>query len=161
MHSQRDSGTDVVGVAGHLNLGFFLAGLILMSPMFIALARFARSEVATKVALVTAAGTTLLGVTCITSLVHGADYGFFLVVAPLTNAAWLLGSVVLAVLLKRQSRVPTAVAIGLPVVWITSIPLGTLGGGVITGAYLLAVGYLLATGGLERYRGQVASAVQA
>jgi hypothetical protein len=61
-----------------------------------------------------------------------------------------LGSIVLAVALKRTGRVSAFVAIGLPVAWVATIPLATLGGGVIAGAYYLAVGYLLANGAVER-----------
>jgi hypothetical protein len=76
--------------------------------------------------------------------VNGHDLGLFNVVAPLTNGAWLVGSIILAVSLKRAGRVPTAVAIGLPIAWVATIPLATVGGGVISGAYYLALGYLLA-----------------
>ena len=143
VHSQRNTGSKVDGLAGHLNLGFSLTALILMAPVFIALARYARSTLATKAAVLAAAGTALLGVTCISSLVNGQDYSFFNVVAPVTNGSWLLGSIVLAVSLKRAGQVPAAVAIGLPFVWVAAIPLATLGGGLIAGAYLMVVGYLL------------------
>jgi hypothetical protein len=46
--------------------------------------------------------------------------------------------------------VPAAVAIGLPVAWVATIPLATFGGGVIAGAYYLATGYLMAAGALDR-----------
>jgi hypothetical protein len=52
--------------------------------------------------------------------------------------------ITLAVSLKRAGRVPTAVAIGLPIAWVATIPLATVGGGVISGTYYLALGYLLA-----------------
>ena len=71
-------------------------------------------------------------------------------VAPVTNAAWLIGSIILAVSLKRAGRVPAAVAVGLPLAWVATIPLATVGGGVIAGAYYLAVGYLLASEAIER-----------
>ena len=142
VHSQH-SGADVVGVAGYMNLSLFLVGLVLISPAFIALARRTRSKLAPKAALAASAGTFVLGVTCITSLVHGRDYGFFNVLAPLTNAAWLFGSIVLAVALKRAKTVPTLIAVGLPVSWIAMIPLGTLGGGLVIGAYWMLVGAYL------------------
>ena len=72
-----------------------------------------------------------------------------MVVAPITNALWLFGSIALAISLKRAGHVPRWVYLGLPIVWVGSIPLGTLGGGLIAGAYWLAVGYLLADGSLE------------
>jgi hypothetical protein len=150
VHSQRGAGSQVVGVAGYLTLSFFIVALLAIAPSFIALARRARSRVAAWAALAAAAGTTILGLTSITSIATGHDLALFNVVAPLTNAAWLLGSVVLAVSLKRARKVPAAVAIGLPLTWVATIPLGTAGGGVIAGAYYLTIGYLMASDAIER-----------
>ena len=150
VHSQRSAGSQVVGVAGYLTLSFFTVALLAIAPSFIALARRARSRAAARAALAAAAGTTILGLTSITSLVNGHDLALFNVVAPVTNAAWLAGSVILAVSLKRAGRVPAAVAIGLPLAWVATIPLATLGGGVLAGAYYLAIGYLLASDAIER-----------
>jgi hypothetical protein len=150
VHSQRHAGNRVVGVAGYLVLSFFVVALIAVAPVFLALARRTRSGVATKAALAAAAGTAVLGVTSITSIVNGHDLGLFNVVAPLSNGAWLLGSVVIAVSLKRAGTVPAAVAVGLPLAWVATIPLATIGGGVLSGAYYLAVGYLLATATIGR-----------
>ena len=150
VHSQRHSGNSVVGVAGYLTLSFFAVFLISVAPSFIALARRARPGIAAKAALAAAGGTFVLGLTSITSIVNGHDLGLFNVVAPLTNAAWLLGSIIIAVSLKRAGTVPSAVAIGLPIAWAATIPLATVGGGVIAGAYYLAVGYLLVNDAVER-----------
>jgi hypothetical protein len=144
VHSQRHAGNRVVGVAGYLVLSFFIVALVSAAPSFLALSRRARSSLATKAAVAAAAGTAVLGLTSITSIVSGQDLGLFNVVAPLTNGAWLFGSIILAVLLGRARTVPTIVAIGLPIAWVTTIPLATIGGGVISGAYYLALGYLLA-----------------
>jgi hypothetical protein len=146
----------VVGVAGYLSLSFFTVFLISIAPSFIALARCAKPGHVTKAALAAAAGTLLLGLTCITSLAEGHDLGLFNVVAPLTNGAWLFGSLFMAVWLKRAGKVHTWIAVGLPITWVATIPLGTVGGGVIAGAYYLAVGYLLANDAIER-QPQVAS----
>src|SRR6516165_2364272 len=137
VHSQRHSGNRVVGVAGYLVLSFFVVALVSAAPSFVALARRARSDTATKAALAAAAGTAVLGLSSIASIVNGHDLGLFNVVAPLTNAAWLLGSIVIAVSLKRAGTVPTAVAIGLPLAWVATIPLATVGGGLLSGAYFL------------------------
>jgi hypothetical protein len=150
VHSQRHSGNNVVGLAGYLALSFFVVFLISVAPSFIALARRAQSAVAVKAAVAAAAGTLVLGVTSITSLVNGHDLGMFNVIAPVTNAAWLVGSIIIAVSLKRAGKVSAAVAAGLPIAWVATIPLGTLGGGVIAGAYYLAIGYLLVNDGIER-----------
>ena len=150
VHSQRGAGSQVVGVAGYLTLSFFTVALLSIAPSFIALARRARSRVAAWAALAAAAGTTILGLTSITSIINGHDLALFNVVAPVTNAAWLAGSVILAVSLKRARRVPAAVAVGLPLAWVATIPLATLGGGVLAGAYYLTIGYLLASDAIER-----------
>jgi hypothetical protein len=150
VHSQRHAGNRVVGVAGYLVLSFFVVALVSAAPSFVALARRARSGAATKAALAAATGTAVLGLTSIASIVNGHDLALFNVVAPVTNAAWLLGSIVIAVSLKRVGTVPTAVAVGLPLAWVATIPLATLGGGVLSGAYYLAIGYLLAHHAGER-----------
>ena len=150
VHSQRHAGNNVVGVAGHLTLSFFVVALIAMAPVFVALGQYARRGIAQKAALAAAAGTLVLGVTSITSLVNGHDLGLFNVVAPLTNAAWLFGSIIIAVSLKRTGKVTTAVAVGLPISWAAMIPLATVGGGVIAGAYYLAIGYMLINNAIER-----------
>jgi hypothetical protein len=150
VHSQRHDGNQVVGAAGYLALSFFVVALICIAPSFVALARSARQGIAQKAAIAAASGTLVLGVTSITSLVNGSDLSLFNVVAPVTNAAWLFSSIVLAVALKRAGRVSTFVAVGLPVAWFAAIPLATVGGGVVAGAYYLAVGYLLANDAIER-----------
>jgi hypothetical protein len=150
VHSQRHAGNRVVGVAGYLVLSFFVVALVSAAPSFVALARRARSDAATKAALAAATGMAVLGLTSIASIVNGRDLGMFNVIAPLTNGAWLVGSIILAVSLKRAGKVPTAVAVGLPITWVTTIPLATVGGGVISGAYYLAVGYLLVNNAIER-----------
>ena len=149
VHSQRHAGNRVVGVAGYLALSFFVVALISLAPSFIALARRARTSAAMKAAVAAATGTAVLGVTSITSIVNGHDLGMFNVIAPLTNGAWLFGSVIIAVSLKRAGTVRNAVAVGLPLAWVATIPLATLGGSVLSGAYYLAIGYLLATGTLH------------
>jgi hypothetical protein len=145
VHSQRHSGNRVVGVAGYLVLSFFVVALVTAAPSFLALARRARPGVATKAALAAAAGTAVLGLTSIASIVNGHDLGLFNVVAPVTNGAWLVGSIVLAVSLRRAGKVPMAIAVGLPIAWLATIPLATVGGGLISGAYYLALGCLLAS----------------
>ena len=75
VHSQRQADNQVVGVAGYLALSFFIVALLSVAPSFIALARRARSRVAAWAALAAAAGTTILGLTSITSIVNGHDLG--------------------------------------------------------------------------------------
>ena len=146
----QDTGSQIVGLAGHLNIAFFLVALILISPMFVVLARYARQGKAQKAAYAAGLGTFVLGLTCISSLAMGHDGAWFNVIAPLTNAAWLFGSIVLAVSLKRAGRIPAIVAVALPVAWVATIPLATVGGGLIAGAYFLAVGHLVGSDAIER-----------
>ena len=150
VHSQRHAGNRVVGVAGYLVLSFCVVALSAAAPSFIVLARKARSSASTKAGVAAAAGTAALGLTSIASIVNGHDLGLFNVVAPITNAAWLVGSIVIAVSLKRAGTVPTAVAIGLPLAWVATIPLATVGGGLLSGVYYLAIGYLLINGAIDR-----------
>jgi hypothetical protein len=82
-------------------------------------------------------------------------------VAVVTNAAWLFGSIVLAVVLQRRRAVPTLVAVGLPLCWVAIIPLSHLGGGLIAGAYWMMVGYLLTTDAIRRRQPYIATPVQA
>jgi hypothetical protein len=69
-----------------------------------------------------------------------------------------VGSIALAVSLKKAGRVPTAVAVGLPLTWVASIPLGSFGGALLAGAYWMAVAYLLANDALEQSAAQPARA---
>ncbi len=143
VHSQH-TGTKVVGLAGHLNLGFFIVALLLLAPVFPVLARYATGGAPSKAARAATCGTALLGLTCISSLAMGHDGPWFVVIAPITNAAWFFGSIVLAVGLKRAGRLPAPLAIALPISWIAALPFSNFGGGLIAGAYWLAVGLVLA-----------------
>jgi hypothetical protein len=143
IHPQTSSDTLVVGAAGYANLALFVAALILVSPAFVALGEKPGTRVALRAGIAAAAGTVLLAITGISSLAHGRDYSFFPVVAVVTNGAWLLGSIVIAVALKRTRTAPKWAVYGLPVAWIGSIPLATHGGGLITGAYWMAASLLV------------------
>lgn len=142
VHPQH-TGSDVVGLAGHLNLGFFVVALLLAAPALLALGRRIATGGACRAAAAAAAGTALLGVTCISSLVLGHDGPWFVVVAPITNAAWLFGSIALAVAGRRTGRLPGIVVAGLPVAWVATIPLATVGGGIVSGAVFLLTGAAL------------------
>jgi hypothetical protein len=82
---------------------------------------------------------------------------FFPIVASLTNLAWLGGSIALAVSLYRTGRVSKRIAVGLPLVQVFALPLSMFGGGLIAGAYWVAVGYLMNQGALEGSNRQIAS----
>jgi len=140
---QTSSSTLVVGTAGYANLALFVAALILVSPAFVALGEKPGTKLARRAGIAAAAGTFLLALTGVTSLAHGRDYPFFPAVATVTNAAWLLGSIALAIALKRTRTAPAWIAYGLPVAWIGTIPLATHGGGLITGAYWMVTSLLV------------------
>jgi hypothetical protein len=141
---------EVETVLAHLVLGLMAAALLLTAPAVLALARHARTR---RPAYVAVAGQVLLAVACTTSNVVGHDPTFFLVAAPLANALWLLGSVGLAVSLHRAGEVSKLVAFGLPLVQVFALPLSTFGGPIVSGAWWLAVAYLLSVDGLRRAPG--------
>jgi hypothetical protein len=103
-------------------------------------------------ARVASAGMLLLTVGTLSSAINGEDLAFFPPVAMAANALWLVGSIGLSVSLWRGGRVPRAVAVLVPVVMLGTIFLSQLGGGILAGAYLAAVGILLLQGRLERRR---------
>ena len=134
-------------VPEHLLILFFAAGLVLLVPGLLALARHAEGRLAVG-GRVAAAGTLVLAAAATASNLHGGDYSWFAAVAAPTNAMWLFGSIALAVGLRRTGRVPAVIALGLPISWIATIPLAAVGGGLLAGGYWMAVAYLMATGTL-------------
>jgi hypothetical protein len=134
-------------VLEHVMLGVMAVALLLTAPAFVALARHARTRTPAYAAV---AGHGLLAIAVTTTNVVGHDPAFFLVAAPLANAMWLFGAIGLAVSLRRAGEVPGFVALGLPAVQVFALPLSMFGGPVVSGAYWLAVGYLLSVDGLRR-----------
>ena len=142
-------------VLDHVMLGMFSAALVLTAPAVIALAKHAKAK---RSAYVAAIGMVVLAIAATTSNIKGEDPTFFLVAAPITNAMWLFGSIGLAVSLKRAGEVSKLVAFGLPAVQIFCLPLALVGGGIIGGAYWIAVGYMLSVDGVVKPRAAVAAA---
>ena len=140
------TGEEVEGFSGHATLTLFTIVLLLMGPAMFALARYAKSDLGARIAT---PGLIVLGLTCIVSNVQGHDPSFFVVVAPITNLLWLVGSVVLAVSLYKAGRIPRGLGIALPFMQIFALPLSAVGGSLITGAYWIAIGYLMQQGALE------------
>ena len=141
------TGQKVEGFAGHAIIGLFTIALLLTAPAMFSLARHALSDLGARIA---APGLVILGLTCIVSNVRGEDPSFFVVVAPITNLMWLAGSIVLAVSLYKAGRIPRGLAIALPFMQVFALPLSAVGGTIVTGAYWIAVGYLMQQGALER-----------
>lgn len=103
-----------------------------------------------RAAIASSAGLVALGLLMIVSNVHGEDPSFFAAVAVPANLLWFGGFIALGVALKRSGRVPAAVAIGLPLTFVFTLPLSLVGGGIAAGAYWLAVGWMLRHERLER-----------
>ena len=131
----------------HVMLGVFSAALLLTVPAMLVLARQARTP---RPGYVAAIGQVALAVAATTSNIVGKDPTFFLVVAPIANAMWFFGTVGLAVSLRRAGAVSKPVAFALPAVQLFCLPLSVVGGGLIGGALLIAVGYLMSVGALRR-----------
>jgi CDP-diglyceride synthetase len=142
LHPHEGDQAVVDDASEYVTLATLVVALLGIAPGFQALARYARDR---RGAIAASAGTVLLALTCVTSLVNGEDLSVFAVIAPLTNAAWFFGSIALAVSLKRAGRVPRAIYVGLPLAWVATIPLSTLGGGLVAGAFWMAVAYMVAS----------------
>ncbi len=56
----------------------------------------------------------MLAIGCLTSSIIQYDLGVFPAIAGVAKLAWVAGSVVLAISLKRAGRVPTAVSVAGP-----------------------------------------------
>ncbi len=122
---------------------FFAIALVQIAPGFLGASSLCPVQ---QGAIAAAAGTAVLGLTTTTSVVNGEDLSLFVVVAPRTNAMWLLGSIALAMSLKRagarlEGRVRRSAA-GVD----THDPAVAVGMPVVAGAYWIAVGYLISTG---------------
>jgi hypothetical protein len=138
----------------HLMLGMFSVALILTVPAVLALARQAPTP---RYGHVAAAGQVALAIAATTSNIAGEDPVFFLVVAPIANLMWLVGTIGLSVSLRRAGAISKPVAFLLPAVQVFCLPLSMVGGGLIGGAIWIAVGYLMSIGALRRT--EVAAAV--
>jgi len=142
-------------VEGHLMMALMTAALFLTVPVVYELAR----RVSTiRPAQIASIGQVALGIAVTVSNINGDDPLFFIIVAPISNLAWLAGTVWLAVRLRRDGDVPKAIAIGLPLVQVFALPLSIVGGPIVSGAYLIALGYLISVDGLVDRRLQVKAA---
>lgn len=142
-------------VLAHVMLGVFSVALLLTVPAVLVLARQARTP---RPGYVAAIGQVALAIAATTSNIAGEDPTFFLVVAPIANLMWFAGTVGLAVSLRRAGAVSKPVAFALPAIQVLCLPLAMVGGGLVGGAILIAVGYLMSVGAL---RGREATPVAA
>jgi hypothetical protein len=143
---EQSSQTTVVGIE-HVTLAGLTATLVLLLPMTILLGRIVDRP---RFAAIAATGMTVLAALTVVSNVRGEDPSFFAAVAIPSNVLWFGGWAALAIALKRTGRVPAAVAIGLPITWILSLPLSQFGASIIAAAYWLVVAWLVANGELVR-----------
>lgn len=146
------TGESVETAIAHVSLAALTLALVALVPAMLELSNYARTR---RPAYVATVGMSLLAVATTVSNVVGEDRLFFFVAAPLGNLLWLAGSVGLALSLYRAGRVPRWLAIGVPLVQVASLPLSVLGGGILGGAFWLAVGYLIGiddVGRLDRLR---------
>lgn len=124
----------------HAELALFSVALLLTAPAMLVLGRRIAWRWPGPAA---AAGMVALAAAGAASNVHGRDYGWFVVVAPVANLLWLGGTVALAIGLSRARAVPRLAAWMLPVAWVTALPLNQFGGSIVTGAYWIAMGALI------------------
>jgi hypothetical protein len=137
----------VASTTEHAILVLLATSLVLIAPGVLALgarvARRAPSRIVAGAMLVIAVAGTI-------SNVRGDDAAWFDPVAGVTNAAWLACTIWLAIALHRSRAVARWVSFGLPLAYVATIPASRVGGGLVAGAFWIAVGTLLATGTLAR-----------
>jgi len=153
---------DIVGeavdtLAAHVLLGLLAGALVLTVPAVLTLGRHARGR-GPRFSYAASAGMLTVAVAATTANIVGEDPLFFLVAAPLGNLFWLVGTIGLAVALHRAGVVPRSVAIALPSMQVFALPLSFIGGPIVTGAFWIAIGYLLEAGALPARRSSVAAA---
>jgi hypothetical protein len=131
----------------HTVLVLLAASLALIAPAVLALGRRVTRRTPSRMV---AAAMVSIAVAGTISNIRGGDPSWFDAFAAVANLAWLVGTVWLAVELFRANAVARWVSVGLPFVYFATIPASRVGGGLVAGAFWIAVGALLATGTLER-----------
>jgi hypothetical protein len=146
IHSQRHAGDRVIGVAGHVALASLTVALLALPALLLALREYSDGGLAARRGTIVAcAGTAGLAAVRTISLIKGKDPSYFVVLGPLTNAMWLLGSIALTIGLRRSGRLPAIITYGLPVMWFTSIIAATFGGAILSAAYIVLSARAMAT----------------
>ena len=129
-HNTLDSTAEYLATAG------FAAALLLTAPAYRVLGALARAP---RVGVAAMVPQLVIAAMCIVSVVNGEDPAFFNAVAPLCILTWLVSSIVLGVKLKRTGAVPAPVAVAIPLLMVTTIPLSIVGGPLLTGAFWLTI----------------------
>jgi hypothetical protein len=143
---EQSGQSTVVGVE-HVTLAGLTATLLCLIPAVVLLGRIAGRP---RAAAISCTGQVVLALLTVVSNVRGEDPSFFAAVAIPSNLLWFGAWVALAVALKRGRLVPAAVAVGLPLSWIFALPLSSLGGSLVAGAFWLTVGWMLGHDALQR-----------
>lgn len=144
---REDSLTIQIPADVRVMLVVFAVSMLVLVPAHLALGAFARSRRGSNIAAI---GTPLLAVGALSSAVNGEDFSWFPVVAVAANALWFVGGLTLAVSLWRAGRVQRWVAAVLPLTMPVTLLLSQIGGGLLAGAFWLAVGMLMAGDRLTR-----------
>lgn len=121
--------------AAHLSAATMAAALALTVAGIALLARHIPDA---KSPIAVGAGQLLLSLACAVVAVKGEDPSWFIAAAPVANGLWLFGSIAMARSLRRAGTVPTAVVVGLPLVWVLAIPFAIVCGPILAGALWMA-----------------------
>jgi hypothetical protein len=135
----QSASNTTVGIE-HVSLGAFSLALLALALPIAYVGRLAGARRAATIAIV---GQVLLAAICLAGNVRGTDLGIFPAVAVPSNLMLVGGWAVIASALRRRARLSTTLAVSLPASWITALVLAAVGGGLVAGAYWLAVGYLM------------------
>jgi hypothetical protein len=138
---EQSSESTTVGIE-HLTVACLSVLLALMIPVTLHLGQRAGAP---RAALVPAVGMAALAVLSTVSNIRGSDPSFFAAVAAPANLLWFGGWIGLAVVLRRRDALPRALAIGLPLLWIATIPGSMIGLGAVGAAYCLVLGRTLSS----------------
>ncbi len=159
------------GAADYALFAAFAAALALTIPGLLALHAHQRGADGRLGAVATIIAATGAGAQCAvicTILIEGGDGPWFDTAAPLAILTWVVGSVALGVAVQRAGLMPAWVGIGLPIATVLAIVGAAYGTSVVTGVFLIAVGFRMvrasATAGVPftgAPRGAAPSAAQA
>jgi hypothetical protein len=159
LHSQRNAGSRVVGLAGNLNLAFVAIALAATAPCLVVLGPRTLTRRADR-----RRGRGSGNIPARGRLPDLDRQPARHRPVPSHRRTRQPGVVRRAgddaVSLVRGGCVRPAIALGLPAAWICAIPLATVGGCALAGAYFLTVGYLLVTHRLEGHGGRRLAAAQ-
>jgi hypothetical protein len=133
----------------HLTMALIAVALAAAVPAVASLGRLAGGRARHGWIGIAVGGLVVAGASTVSNI-RGLDASWFPAAAIAANIVWIVGTLALAFALYRSRRVPRLVAIGVAVAYLGAIPFGSQGGGLVTGSYWLAVGYLLTLGALER-----------